>query len=138
MTLIFGIANPRLAMAGFNPHAGESGARAGDVYVQVSIWERSVTLGDGRSFQVFDVTLRKRYKDGQTGEFKSTDKFQGNELYAAVHALEQAMRALAEDTEAAARYAIQAKERAARCYSIGAVANRHMALYRDLDAVASG
>jgi hypothetical protein len=61
-----------------------------DSYVQASIWDRQVTLGDGAQFTTHEVTLRKRYKDAKDGEWKSASGFRGSELYAVLHAVQQA------------------------------------------------
>lgn len=61
-----------------------------DLYVQVCVWDRQAQRRDGVSFTAYDVTLRKRWKDPDTGEWKSLYSFAPNELYAAVHALEAA------------------------------------------------
>jgi len=63
---------------------------AKDTFVQASIWDRLVTLGDGSTFMAHDVSVRKRYRDPQSGEWKSLHTFRGSELYAVLHALTQA------------------------------------------------
>src|SRR5437899_1071900 len=62
---------------------------ARDTFVQASIWERLVKMQDGTEFTSHDVTVRKRYKDGQ-GDWQSAHGFRGSELYAVLHALSQA------------------------------------------------
>jgi len=47
-------------------------------------------------------------------------------------ALEGAMREMVEENGVAEHYARQARERVEQCYSIGAVADRYLALYREL------
>jgi hypothetical protein len=71
-----------------------------DTYVQASIWARPAAGADG-PFTAYDVSLRKRYKDPQTGEWKSLYSFRSAELFAATHALEKA-EAWILDTRAAA------------------------------------
>ena len=61
-----------------------------DTYVQALIWDRPVTLTDGAQFTTHEVTLRKRYKDAKEGEWKSATGFRGSELYAVLHAVQQA------------------------------------------------
>lgn len=63
---------------------------ARETYVQASIWERVVTLADGSTFTTHDVSVRKRFRDQQTGDWKSSYSFRGSELYAVCHALSQA------------------------------------------------
>jgi hypothetical protein len=63
---------------------------ARDTYVQASVWDRAVTLADGATFTAHDVTVRKRYRDPQSGEWKSLHSFRGSEIYAVLHALSQA------------------------------------------------
>ena len=48
-----------------------------DTYIQASIWERTVD-NDGNPFIVYDVSLRKRFKAGDT--WKSVYSFRGSEL----------------------------------------------------------
>lgn len=62
---------------------------AKDAFVQASIWERTVTLGDGTTFLTHDVSVRKRYRDAVNGEWKSLYSFRGSEIYAVLHALSQ-------------------------------------------------
>ena len=62
---------------------------ARDTYVQASIWDRAVTLADGSTFTAHDVSVRKRYRDAQSGEWKSLHSFRGSEIYAVLHALTQ-------------------------------------------------
>jgi len=61
---------------------------ARDTYVQASIWERVVTLKDGNSFVTHEVSVRKRYKQGE--EWKSAHSFRVSELYALAHAVAKA------------------------------------------------
>jgi hypothetical protein len=63
---------------------------ARDTYVLASIWDRVVTLADGATFTAHDVSVRKRYRDQQSGEWKSLYSFRGSEIYAVLHALAQA------------------------------------------------
>lgn len=63
---------------------------AKDTFVQASIWERLVTLGDGTTFLTHDVSVRKRYRDALSGEWKSLYSLRGSEIYAVLHALSQA------------------------------------------------
>lgn len=63
---------------------------ARDTYVLASVWDRVVTLADGASFTTHDVSVRKRYRDPQSGEWKSLYSFRGSEIYAVLHALTQA------------------------------------------------
>ena len=63
---------------------------AKDTFVQASVWDRTVRLPDTSTFTTYDVTLRKRYKDAKDGEWKSASSFRGSEIYALVHALQQA------------------------------------------------
>ncbi len=63
---------------------------ARDTFVQASVWDRAVTLADGSTFTAHDVTVRKRYRDPQSGEWKSLHSFRGSEIYAVLHALSQA------------------------------------------------
>src|SRR3954447_22655342 len=57
-----------------------------DTYVQASIWEKKVTTRDG-TFTTHEVSLRKRYRDSSTGEWKSVHSFRASELFAVAHAL---------------------------------------------------
>lgn len=72
-----------------------------DTYAQVSIWDRPVNLRDGRSFTVYDLSLRKRYR--KNGEWKSLYSWNASEVYALIHGLNQAtawvteMRRIEED-----------------------------------------
>jgi hypothetical protein len=61
-----------------------------DTFVQASIWERLVTVTDGSTFLTHDVSVRKRLRDAQSGEWKSLSSFRGSELYALLHAVAQA------------------------------------------------
>jgi len=61
-----------------------------DTYVQASIWDRTVSLADGSTFVTHDVSVRKRYRESQSGEWKSLYSFRGSEIYAVLHALAQA------------------------------------------------
>lgn len=63
---------------------------ARDTYVLASVWDRVVTLADGSTFTVHDASVRKRYRDQQSGEWKSLYSFRGSEIYAVLHALAQA------------------------------------------------
>src|SRR5436309_330808 len=60
-----------------------------DTYVQASIWERHVTLRDQSTFTTHEVSLRKRYKDSATGEWRSMQSFRGSELYAVEYAVQR-------------------------------------------------
>jgi hypothetical protein len=48
-----------------------------------------VTLPDGAQFTCHDVSVRKRYKDAE-GQWQSAYCFRGSEIYAVLHALQQA------------------------------------------------
>ena len=63
---------------------------ARDTYVLASVWDRVVTLADGATFTAHDVSVRKRYRDQQSGEWKSLYSVRGSEIYAVLHALTQA------------------------------------------------
>ena len=62
---------------------------ARDTYVHASVWARTVKLSDGAEFVAHEVSVRKRYKDA-AGEWQTAHSFRGSELYALVHALNQA------------------------------------------------
>lgn len=74
---------------------------AKDTYVQASIWDRLVTLGDGMTFLTHDVSVRKRFRDMQSGEWKTLYSFRGSEVYAVLHALSQASAWILEARSAA-------------------------------------
>jgi hypothetical protein len=59
-----------------------------DAYIQASIWDRQAQRNDGVSFWAYDVSVRKRWKDPVTGEWRSNSAFAANELYAVVHAIQ--------------------------------------------------
>lgn len=63
---------------------------ARDTYVLASVWDRVVTLADGATFTAHDVSVRKRYRDQHSGEWKSLYSVRGSEIYAVLHALAQA------------------------------------------------
>jgi hypothetical protein len=67
-----------------------------DVYVQASIWDRQAQRRDGASFTAYDVSVRKRWKDPVTGEWRSAYSFSASELYAVVHALQAAAAVILE------------------------------------------
>ena len=67
-----------------------------DTYIQASIWDRKVEKKDGTSFITYDVSVRKRYKDQETDEWKSLYSFHATELYAVVHAMMAAGAAILE------------------------------------------
>ncbi len=72
------------------PVKGFSYAVGKDTYVMASVWDRLVQLPDGTSFTAYDISVRKRYKDRQSGEMKTLYSFHSAEVYAVVHALQQA------------------------------------------------
>jgi len=53
--------------------------------VSAAVWENEVTLPDGRTFKVHNVTVESRYRDS-SGEWKSTKGFRGSQLYAVIYA----------------------------------------------------
>jgi hypothetical protein len=61
-----------------------------DTFIQAAIWGREASGPDGVTFLAYDVSLRKRYKDVKSGEWKSVHSFRSAELFAATHALEKA------------------------------------------------
>jgi hypothetical protein len=67
-----------------------------DVYVQASVWDRLATRRDGVSFTAYDASVRKRWLDPDTGEWRSAYSFSANELYAVVHALQAAAAVILE------------------------------------------
>lgn len=67
-----------------------------ETYAQVQVWERHVQRRDGGSFLTYDISLRKRYRDGRDGQWKTLYSFAASELYAVHHALDQAACFVAE------------------------------------------
>jgi hypothetical protein len=67
-----------------------------ETYVQCSVWQRDVQRRDGSAFTAYDCSVRKRYRDGRDGEWKSLYSFHASELYAVQHAFEQAARYIAD------------------------------------------
>lgn len=75
---------------GHKPAAMFSYPVAAGTYIQASVWARTVTTNSG-TFVTHDVSVRKRWKDPQTGEWKSLYNFRGSELYALNYAIQRAM-----------------------------------------------
>ena len=57
---------------------------------------QQVQRRDGGSFQTFDISLRKRFRDQRDGQWKTLHSFAASELYAVHHALDQAARFVAQ------------------------------------------
>src|SRR5689334_13127929 len=63
---------------------------AKSTWIQAAVWERVVKLNDGNSFTTHEVSVSKRWKNEQTGEWKTLHSFRGSELYALDHAVREA------------------------------------------------
>ena len=63
---------------------------ARDTWVTAAIWDRTVQQAFGGSFTAYDISIRKRYRDRETGQLKTAYSFHSSEVYAVVHALSQA------------------------------------------------
>ena len=61
-----------------------------DTYVQAAVWPKTVEKKDGGTFLTYEVSVRKRYRDTQSREWKTMHSFRGSELYALAHAVNHA------------------------------------------------
>ena len=51
-----------------------------DHSVSAAVWQNEITLSDGRSFTVHNVTFEATYRDGD-GSWKSTKSYRGSQLH---------------------------------------------------------
>lgn len=69
----------------FGPYAVDKGNN-----VQVAVWDRQITLQDGREITVYSATVQASYLDQQSGQWVNTAFFRGAALPIVCHALMKA------------------------------------------------
>ena len=67
--------------------------RAGEV--SSALWENDIQVR-GQSIKILKATVQRRYKDKDSGEWKSSTSFSRNEIPLAIHCLQKAFEKIIE------------------------------------------
>ena len=63
--------------------------------VSAALWENSIQT-QGRTVKILKATVQRRYKDKDSGEWKSSTSFSRNEIPLAIHCLQKAFERIIE------------------------------------------
>ena len=63
--------------------------------VSAALWQNDIQVR-GQTIKVLKATVQRRYKDKETGEWKSSTSFSRNEIPLAIHCLQKAFEKIIE------------------------------------------